>query len=292
MRDSEDPLSPFRGRLLGLAYRMLGSRTEAEDVLQDAYVRIHGVKHIDNMEAFLVTTVTRLCLDRLAKARVRRDAYVGQWLPEPIVDGDGLSPLTSAELADDLSFALLLTLERLTPAERAAFLLRDVFEIGFSDIANILGKNEVACRKLASRGRAAVRARPLVAKAPMASQATLLTKMCMAVLHGDVPALMALLRDDAVLVSDGGGNRRAALRPIAGSERIARFLIGNYQKSDPSGGDADGKPCVINGMPGFLTYRAGVLESTLSIVPDGDRIASVYVVRNPEKLSHLANIGA
>src|SRR3954451_9882695 len=162
-----DPLAPHRGRLLGLAYRMLGSRSDAEDVVQDAYLRFAGAQDIHNAEAFLVTVVTRLCLDRLKSAKAQREVYVGPWLPEPVCDAEGLSPDAATELADDLSFALLLALDRLSPLERAAFLLHDVFDIPFSEIAAMLNRSEVACRQLAKRARHAVRhERPLPAARP------------------------------------------------------------------------------------------------------------------------------
>src|ERR1700755_3528759 len=144
---SDDPLAPHRGRLLGLAYRMLGSRSDAEDVVQDAYLRYAGAKDVRNTEAFLVTIVTRLCLDRLKSARARREGYVGPWLPAPVFDAEVLSGEAATELADDLSFALMLALDRLSPLERAAFLLHDVFDRPFSDVAQTLDRTEAACRQ-------------------------------------------------------------------------------------------------------------------------------------------------
>jgi RNA polymerase sigma-70 factor (ECF subfamily) len=152
-----DPLAPHRGRLLGLAYRMLGSRSDAEDVVQDAYLRFAGAQDVHNAEAFLVTVVTRLCLDRLKSAKAQREVYIGPWLPEPVFDAEGLSADAATELADDLSFALLLALDRLSPMERAAFLLHDVFDTPFTEIAAMLGRTEASCRQLASRARRAVR---------------------------------------------------------------------------------------------------------------------------------------
>src|SRR6476660_2427201 len=152
-----DPLAPHRGRLLGLAYRMLGSRSDAEDAVQDAYLRFAGAQDIRNPEAFLVTVVTRLCLDRLKSAKAQREVYVGPWLPEPVFDAEGLSADAATELADDLSFALLLALHRLSPMARAAFLLHDVFDTPFTEIAAMLGRTEASCRQLASRARRAVR---------------------------------------------------------------------------------------------------------------------------------------
>src|SRR3954469_6553240 len=152
-----NPLAPHRGRLLGLAYRMLGSRSDAEDIVQDAYLRFAGASDVHNPEAFLVTVVTRLCLDRLKSAKAQREVYVGPWLPEPVCDAEGLSPDATTELADDLSFALLLALERFSPMKRAASLLHDVFDTPFSEIAAMLGRSEEACRQLATRPRRAVR---------------------------------------------------------------------------------------------------------------------------------------
>src|SRR4051794_20889490 len=143
-----DPLAPYRGRLLGLAYRMLGSRGDAEDVVQDAYIRFAGAHDIHNPEAFLVTIVTRLCLDRLKSAKAQREVYVGPWLPEPVFDAQDLSAGSPTELADDLSFALLLALDRLSPMERAAFLLHDVFDTPFADVARMIDRSEAACRQL------------------------------------------------------------------------------------------------------------------------------------------------
>ncbi|MGA7803333.1 sigma-70 family RNA polymerase sigma factor, partial [Bradyrhizobium sp.] len=152
-----DPLALHRGRLLGLAYRMLGSRSDAEDVVQDAYLRFAGARDVQNTEAFLVTIVTRLCLDRLKSARAQREVYVGPWLPEPVFDASGLSAEAATELADDLSFALLLALDRLSPLERAAFLLHDVFDRPFAEVAAMLDRSEAACRQLAARARRGVR---------------------------------------------------------------------------------------------------------------------------------------
>ena len=188
-RHDDDPLAPYRGRLLGLAYRMLGSRSDAEDVVQDAYLRFAGAQDVHNAEAFLVTVVTRLCLDRLKSARAQREVYVGPWLPEPVFDAEGLSADAATELADDLSFALLLALDRLSPLERAAFLLHDVFDTPFPEIAAMLDRTEAACRQLASRARRAVRDdRPAPAKAPD-NHARLLQAFGEAVASGNVLVL-------------------------------------------------------------------------------------------------------
>jgi RNA polymerase sigma-70 factor (ECF subfamily) len=280
-----DPLAPHRGRLLGLTYRMLGSRSDADDVVQDAYIRFAGAQDIRNPEALLVTIVTRLCLDRLKSAKAQREIYVGPWLPEPVFDAEGLAADTATELADDLSFALLLALDRLSPLERAAFLLHDVFDKPFSDIARMLDRTEVSCRQLATRARRAVRdARPAPAATPD-NHARLLSAFSEAVASGDVSRLAGLLREDAVAVTDGGGRKTAALNPIIGADKIARFFIALAAKN--AGRDIRIEPTMINGMVGALLYMDGEVDHTLSMTLDGDRIAAIYIVRNPDKLRHV-----
>src|SRR5690242_16163311 len=281
-----DPLAPHRGRLLGLAYRMLGSRSDAEDVVQDAYLRFARAQDVHNAEAFLVTVVTRLCLDRLKSAKAQREVYVGPWLPEPVFDAEGLSADAATELADDLSFALLLALERLSPLERAAFLLRDVFDRPFSEVAGMLERSAAACRQLAARARRAMRDERPAPPAPPDSHARLLTAFCEAASSGDVSALAALLREDAIAITDGGGRKTAALNPIRGAQKIIRFLIGLAGKN----ADRDIRivPMLINGSAGALLYFDGEVDHTLSVAIDGEqeKIAAIYVVRNPDKLRH------
>ncbi|XIA62137.1 RNA polymerase sigma factor SigJ [Bradyrhizobium sp. TZ2] len=280
-----DPLAPHRGRLLGLAYRMLGSRSDAEDVVQDAYLRFAGAHDVHNPEAFLVTIVTRLCLDRLKSAKAQREVYVGPWLPEPVFDAEGLSAEAATELADDLSFALLLALDRLSPMERAAFLLHDVFDTPFSEVAAMLDRTEAACRQLASRARRAVRDnRPAPAATPD-SHARLLQAFSDAVAGGNVRQLAELLREDAVAITDGGGRKFAARNPITGADKVARFFIGLAGKI--AGQDVRIEPAMINGAVGALLYLNGELDLTLSMAIDGEKVAAIYVVRNPDKLRHL-----
>ena len=280
-----DPLAPHRGRLLGLAYRMLGSRSDAEDVVQDAYLRFAGAQDVHNAEAFLVTIVTRLCLDRLKSARAQREVYVGPWLPEPVFDAEGLSADAATELADDLSFALLLALDRLSPLERAAFLLHDVFDTPFSEIAAMLDRTEAACRQLATRARRAVRdERPAPAARPD-NHARLLQAFGEAVTSGDVARLAELLREDAVAITDGGGRKTAARNPIQGADKIARFFIGLAAKN--AGHEIRVEPAMINGAIGALLYLDGELDHTMSMAISGEKIAAIYIVRNPDKLRHL-----
>lgn len=280
----EDPLAPHRGRLTGLAYRMLGSRSDAEDVVQDAYLRFAAARDVRNTEAFLVTVVTRLCLDRLKSAKAQREVYVGPWLPEPVFDADGLSADAATELADDLSFALMLALERLSPLERAAFLLHDVFDRPFSEVAEMLDRSEAACRQLAVRARRAVRdERPAPPAAPD-NHARLLTAFCEAAASGNISALAELLREDAIAISDGGGRKAAALNPIKGAQKIIRFVLGLAAKNADR--DIRMVPMMINGSAGALLYMDGEIDHTLSMAIDGDKIAAIYIVRNPDKLRH------
>ena len=280
-----DPLAPHRGRLLGLAYRMLGSRSDAEDVVQDAYLRFAGAQDVHNPEAFLVTVVTRLCLDRLKSAKAQREVYVGPWLPEPVFDAESLSPDAATELADDLSFALLLALDRLSPMERAAFLLHDVFDTPFSEVAAMLDRTEAACRQLASRARRAVRDERPAPTATPDSHARLLQAFSDAVASGNVRQLAELLREDAVAITDGGGRKFAARNPIVGADKVARFFIGLAGKI--AGQDVRIQPAVINGAVGALLYLDGELDHTMSMAIDGEKIAAIYIVRNPDKLRHL-----
>lgn len=282
----EESFEACRGRLQGLAYRMLGSRADAEDIVQEAYLRVaqRSADRIRNVEAYLVTTVTRLCLDQLKSARARREIYVGPWLPEPVLDTEGLSPDRAMEIADDLSFALLLTLEKLSAPERAAFLLHDVFDTPFSRIADVLDKSEAACRQLAARARRAVKnARPN-GSASIEAHRALLAIFAEAVSTGDSSRLQALLAADVVAYSDGGGVKLAALNPVHGAENVARFFTGLVAKYRSRGGTTDFRSAMINGAPGFVIYRDGVFDETLGIEVEDGRIATFYLVRNPEKL--------
>ena len=280
-----------RGRLTGLAYRMLGSRAAAEDAVQDAFLRWSAAsarEAIDNDEAYLVRIVTRLCLDRLKSARAKREVYVGPWLPEPVADVEALSPHTHAELADDLSFALLLALDRLSPAERAAFLLHDVFDAPFSEVAETLEKSEAACRQLAARARKAVKdARPAPAT-PASEHERLLQAFAGAASSGDLVALKALLAEQVVTLSDGGGRKAAALNPIFGADKTARFLLGIERKFFKEG-QRHLRPMAINGAPGLGIYVDGELDSVATIAVEHGRIAALYIVRNPEKLAAFAH---
>jgi RNA polymerase sigma-70 factor (ECF subfamily) len=286
--DAGQTFELHRRRLTGLAYRMLGSLAEAEDIMQDAYLRWHKADRntVADARAYLSSTVARLCLDHLKSARVRREQYVGPWLPEPIVDPSILAPDTASELADDLSVALMMTLERLSPLERAAFILHDVFDMDFDTIASVLDRNVAACRQLAARARAHVHdERPRFNASPE-DAARLSDAFHQAVLSGNVAGLGQMLAADAVLYTDGGGKRTAALNPIRGSDKIMRFFAGIAQKGGLST-LATFRRLSLNGLPGFIFVDdEGAIETLALEINDG-RIAAIYAVRNPEKLGHL-----
>ena len=276
-----------RRALTGLAYRMLGSRAEAEDVVQDAYLRWHGADRaaIEEPRRYLGTVVTRLCLDRMKSAQARREVYVGQWLPEPVVD-EVFDADTAGDLAHDLSVALMLVLERLSPLERAAFLLHDVFGLDFAQVGRALERGEAACRQLAARARAHIEAgRPRFA-ASREEGHRLAAAFAAAAQAGDTATLIKLLAEDAVLYTDGGGKRAAALNPIYGADKILRFLDGVTRKN-AAFLSTQLRPATVNGMPGFvLRERDGSIDTMAFEQRDG-RIAAIYVVRNPEKLRHV-----
>jgi RNA polymerase sigma-70 factor (ECF subfamily) len=296
MTDPALTFEPHRRRLLGLAYRMLGSIAEAEDAVQDAYLRWHAVDRdtVTDPRAFLTTATTRICLDVLRSARARREEYIGPWLPEPVVDTSSLAPDAQTELAEDLSIALLLALDRLSPLERAAFLLHDVFDCSFTDVARALDRSEGACRQLASRARAHVReARPRE-ESPghdRADDATtkheeLVLAFVDAARSGDLDALTSILAEDARLVADGGGKVQAALNVIDGADRIARFIVGVGAKGQLAGITLRFRP--VNGLPGLIGRSPDGSVETVAFEIEEDRIRTIYSVRNPDKLKHLA----
>ena len=272
-----------RARLWSIAYRMLGSRAEADDAVQEAYLRWHDAR-IDEIrapQAWLVTTTTRLCIDRLKQLRAERERYVGPWLPEPIVD-EGAEPDQAASLASDLSVAMLAVLERLAPEERAAFLLHEMFDSGYDDIARILGKSEVACRQIVSRARKRVHeARPRV-QVPEEAKRRVLDQFMRAIEAQDEKALLRLLAPDAAWTSDGGGKASAARRVLVGAAKVAKFGANIFRKVI---GDIEFRPVIVNGEPGRATFHRGQLYSVWSIRTDGRRVLDVYVVMNPEKLA-------
>jgi RNA polymerase sigma-70 factor, ECF subfamily len=275
-----------RPRLCGVAYRMLGSRSDAEDVVQDAYLRWHrtSIEEIRSAEAWLVTVVTRLSIDRLRQAKAERELYVGPWLPEPLVNTEAPPADAESELASSLSVAFLVVLERLAPEERAAFLLHEVFESGYDEIARILGKSEAACRQLVSRARKRVHEdRPRV-QVSEAARTTLLDRFVQAIRSHDKAALMDVLAADASWISDGGGKARAALKPVLGRDAVARFVLAVIGRH---AAELRFERVNINGETGLALQLGEHLLSILSIRTDGARILEVFATLNPEKLSQI-----
>jgi RNA polymerase sigma-70 factor, ECF subfamily len=286
-RDGAHAFESHRHALLGLAYRMLGSRAEADDVVQDAYLRWHATDHdgIDEPRRYLKTVVTRLCLDRMKSAQARREIYVGQWLPEPVVD-EAFDAESASDLAHDLSVALMLTLERLSPLERAAFLLHDVFDLDFAEVARALDRKEAACRQLAFRAREHIQAgRPRFPTSPEEGR-RLAAAFRQAAEAGDAQALTQLLAEDAVLYTDGGGKRLAALNPIRGADKIQRFLAGVARKN-PSLPAIEARAATVNGLAGFVMREPDGSINTMAFEHHAGRIVAIYLVRNPEKLRHV-----
>jgi RNA polymerase sigma-70 factor, ECF subfamily len=277
---------PHRRALTGLAYRMLGSVSDAQDIVQDAYLRWHRIDPatITDPRAWLIRTVTRLCLDELKSARVRRETYVGPWLPEPVADTQALTADTSSDLADDVSVALLLALERLSPLERAAFLLHDVFEQDFSRIGTALNRTPAACRQLATRARTHIRASPPRFRASAEDAARLVGAFMQAAIANDVAGLTSMLATDAALHSDGGGIRIAALNVIQGNDRVARFIAGIARKA---GQRMHATPAELNGLPGYLLREPDGTVRTLAFDISNGQIQTLYIVANPQKLRHL-----
>lgn len=295
--DPSASFEPHRRRLLGLAYRMLGSMAEAEDAVQEAYLRWHETdrSRVDEPKAFLMTTTTRICLDVLKSARMRREEYVGPWLPDPVADTAALAPDAQTELAEDLSVALLLALERLSPLERAAFLLHDVFDYSFAQVADALGRNEAACRQLAARARAHVRGvRPAGAipsraasRAVDPKHAALLAAFLGASRSGDTDGLQQMLASDARLVTDGGGKVAAALNVIEGADRVAAFLAGAVRKGWTD--DLSVRLDTLNDLPGAVVSGPDGVVQTIAFEIEDGVVRAIYVVRNPDKLRHLAS---
>jgi RNA polymerase sigma-70 factor, ECF subfamily len=279
-----------RKRLIGLGYRMLGSVADAEDLAQETYLRWQRADRDDIREpaAWLRTTMARLCIDALRARERRREDYVGPWLPEPwqtpAPDHDDAAQ--ALELADDLSMAFLLLLERLGPEERAAFLLHDVFDASYPAIAQSLGKSDAAVRQMVSRARSRLSHERPRYNASRAAQRDLAQRFQDAVLSSDADMLLRLFKPDATLISDGGGKALAALRPIYGAEKIVRFFVGVARKQNFD--DFEFEPGWINDSPGFVMRTPdGAVFATMALEVDDRRIAALYLTRNPDKLARI-----
>lgn len=281
--EAEHVFDGLRARLFSAAYRMLGTRADAEDVLQDVWLRWNAADHasIQSAEAWLVTVTTRMALDRLRERKAERETYTGWWLPEPLVEVDENTPETSAEIASEVSLALLWTLERLSAEERAAFLLRQAFDQDYGDIAALLGKSEANCRQLVHRAQEKVRdERPRFQPTPDAHRA-LISAFMKAAGSADRNAMKALLAPEVTLVSDGGGKMPSFHRILQGAGRVAG-VFWSVEHQHP--GVVQYRLARVNGEPGLLRYIDGKIESAQSFLIDEGRIAAVFVVRNPDKL--------
>ncbi len=282
-----DEFELHRSRLVGLGYRMLGIRAEAEDLVQETYLRWHRMPPgaVQDAGAWLSTTMARLCIDELRARKVRGADYVGPWLPEPwSTDAPPDQPL---ELADDLSVAFLLLLERLAPEERAAFLLHDIFDADYPDIASSLGKSETAVRQIVSRARARVATERPRFHATRDEQEDLATRFRTALLARDEAALFTLFKPDATLISDGGGKAIAALRPIYGVDKIVRFFMGVTKQTDL--GRYEIEPCWLNDAAAVVIREPdGTVFATMAIEAEGGRIQRMFTMRNPDKLGAFA----
>ena len=275
-----DPFTELRPLLFSIAYRMTGTRADAEDAVQETYLRWQAADRssIQSPKAFLMTVISRICVDLLKSAQRQREVYVGSWLPEPIV-GPSTEPV---ELAESLSFAFLHLLESLSPSERVAFLMHDIFDASYREVAEALETSDANARQLASRAREHLRERRPKARAKRERHQQLLWAFIQACEQGDASALVGLLKQDAVLYSDGGGKVRAAINPIYGADRIIRFIVGLHNKQL---GELRGFPVEVNGAPGAALTLDGRPYLIHSIEVEDDLIQTVFYVMNPDKLS-------
>ncbi|HQU84585.1 MAG TPA: RNA polymerase sigma factor SigJ [Pyrinomonadaceae bacterium] len=277
-----------RARLFGIAYRMLGTHAESEDILQEVYIKWHetDAERIENAEAWLVTIATRLSIDRLRKAAKTRETYIGPWLPEPFVVSEKLSPHEELELASNLSMAFMFLLERLSPVERAAFLLHDIFDCGYADIARIVGKTETASRQLIHRARERVRTDKTRFEADEKMREKLIKKFVAASVTGDEKTLFELFSDEIVSVSDGGGKVTAARKIIKDKAKLVHAL-GMFGKK--YGESFKNILYTINGELGVLTFIEGNIYSATTFEFENGKISAIYRVMNPDKLKQITN---
>jgi RNA polymerase sigma-70 factor (ECF subfamily) len=276
-----------RARLMGVAYRILGSVADSEDAVQEAWIRWHSTdrSQVDNAAAFLTTVVTRLALDRLRRAKSRREAYTGTWLPEPIATEN--DPATSVELADSMSMALLVVLETLSPLERAAFVLREVFQLPYAEVAATLGREEAAVRQLVHRARGRVNERRPRFQADRVKHRETVEAFVTACASADFEGLVAILAPDVVVISDSGGVATAPRRPVHGADKVARLMLGIAAKATP---DMAYGFEVFNGQLGLVLRQEGRPMSALSFTVTDGVVQTVHVVVNPAKLIGLERL--
>jgi len=280
----------YRTLLFSIAYRMLANVADAEDLLQETFIRWQQTRddEIRSPRAFLVTILSRLCINHLQSARVQREQYVGPWLPEPIVTGPGSDPLEIVRIDESLSVAFLVVLERLTPMERAVFLLREVFEYEYAEIASVVDQSETNCRQIFSRAKHHVSAMRPRFKTSEGEKRELLERFLQATSSGNLEGLVSLLAHDVVLYSDGGGKAVAAPNLIRGADKAARGALGTLQKLTPK--NLVTRLAQINGNPGIVSYLDGNPYSVLTFEADDGHITAIYVVTNPDKLAHVPRL--
>ena len=285
MDPKTNAFTQHRSRLFGIGYRMLGSRADAEDVLQDAWLRWQSsdTSDIESAEGWLVTAVTRLSIDRLRHAKIEREAYTGPWLPEPLSNADMASPEVALEREGDVSIAFLTLLETLSPEERAVFVLHDILDEDYADIVAIIGKTDAACRQMVHRARERLTAKRRRFNVDDATRMRMLERFIAAANRGDRDELVALFANDATMLSDGGGKAIASLRPLIGAVRIANLWYAVARRSNPA--VVVRRLIHINGELGLSTYVHGRLHSVCTIETDGEHILAYYSIANPEKLS-------
>jgi RNA polymerase sigma-70 factor (ECF subfamily) len=283
-----DTFTQYRAYAFSIAYRMLGSVMDAEDMVQETFLQWRKVdqSEVESPKSYLATIVTRLCIDYLRSARVQRETYVGPWLPEPLVTETGPSAEGMTALSDSLSTAFLVLLESLTPTERAAFLLREVFAYDYAEVAEIIDKSEANVRQIVRRARQHIQARRPHFEPSPTDQTVLLEQFMKACANGDMSGLMALLAEDVVEYSDGGGKVHAARKPIIGAEKVAQFLLGITRKAPAESSVQVGR---ANGQPALFIYVAGLLYGVMVMEVVDGRIQNIYSVVNPDKLRHLSS---
>ena len=282
-----DEFNAHRSMLFSIAYRMLGSRVDAEDAVQETFLRWQNEGgEVQSPRSYLATIVTRLCIDNLRSARAQREVYVGPWLPEPMVTDYSGRPDAGVELAESLTMAFMVMLETLTPLERAAFLLREVFEYDYLEIAEILGKSEASCRQMIHRAKERVTRRQRRFEPSREETERIAARFLQAARTGDVQGLMSLFADDSVMMSDGGGKVRAAVNPVHGPDSIARFIVGVVRKGVPA--DATIMLTEINGQPAFVVFHEGRAVSATILDISGGVIRNLFIIVNPVKLRGLS----
>ena len=281
-----EAFNQHRAMLFAVAYRMLGSSADAEDLLQETFIRWQQTgTEIESPRAFLVTILTRLCINHLQSARIKREQYFGQWLPEPVVTAPRQNPSASFEVDESLSLAFLLLLERLTPVERAVLVLREVFDYEYSEIASILDQSESNCRQILRRARQHLKDHRPRFDASLEERQELLRRFSDASSRGDLEGLVALLSKEAVFYSDGGGKGPALPKPIYGAENIARGMLEGLKRLVPK--NLVRRFLEINGQPGIVTYLDGSPFSVFTLYIAEGRVSQVFVITNPEKLTRL-----